>query len=53
MTVNLIPRHAQRSPLTEVRASRQQRALQLSAVVTGIVGVTFTALAFVTIGLGA
>ncbi|KQS08282.1 hypothetical protein ASG04_14330 [Curtobacterium sp. Leaf183] len=46
-------RHAQRHPFTEVREARHQRALQLSAVVTAIAGVTATALALVTIGLGA
>lgn len=46
-------RHTQRSPLSEVREARHQRMLQLSAVISGIAGVTATALALVTIGLGA
>jgi hypothetical protein len=53
MSTHLITRPSQRSPLTEVRAARMQRALQTSAVVSGIVGVTSVALALVTIGLGA
>ena len=46
-------RHSQRHPFTEVREARHQRALQLSAVISAIAGVTATALALVTIGLGA
>lgn len=53
MSTHIITRHAQRSPLTEVRATRMQRLLQTSAVVSGIVGVTFAAVSLVTIGLGA
>lgn len=53
MSIDIITRHAQRSPLTEVRESRAQRALQTGAVLSGIIGVTFTAIAFVTVGLGA
>ena len=53
MSNNLLVRHAQRSPLSEVREARQQRTLESSALITGIVGVTVTALALVTIGLGA
>ncbi|WP_186317547.1 hypothetical protein [Curtobacterium sp. 9128] len=53
MSNALLHRHAQRNPFSEVREARHQRALQLSAVISGIAGVTATALAFVTIGLGA
>ncbi|WIB27573.1 MULTISPECIES: hypothetical protein [unclassified Curtobacterium] len=53
MSNEILVRRAQRSPLSEVREARHQRALQTSAVVSGIAGVTAAALAFVTVGLGA
>ncbi|WIB64712.1 hypothetical protein [Curtobacterium sp. MCBD17_040] len=53
MSTHLLPvRHtAQRSPFTEIREARHQRALVASA--TGIVSVTVASLALVTLGLGA
>ncbi|WIB68557.1 MULTISPECIES: hypothetical protein [unclassified Curtobacterium] len=55
MSTHLLPvRHtAQRSPFTEIREARHQRALVASATVTGIVSVTVASLALVTLGLGA
>jgi hypothetical protein len=53
MSNALLLRRAQRNPLTEVREARQLRTLQTSAIVSCIAGVTATAVAFVTIGLGA
>jgi hypothetical protein len=53
MSNALLLRRAHRNPLSEVREARQLRMLQTSAIVSGIAGVTVTALAFVTIGLGA
>lgn len=51
MSTHLLTRPSQRSPFTEVRRARQQRALAASATVTGLVSVTVTALALITIGL--
>ncbi|WP_181439628.1 hypothetical protein [Curtobacterium sp. MCBD17_032] len=53
MSNEILIRRAQRSPFSEVREARHLRALQTSAIVSGIAGVTAAALAFVTIGLGA
>ena len=53
MSSDTVVRRAQRNPLSEVREARHQRALQTSAIISGIAGVTVAALAFVTIGLGA
>jgi len=53
MSSATLVRHSQRHPFSELREARHQRALQISAVVSGIAGVTATALALVTIGLGA
>jgi hypothetical protein len=53
MSNEILVRRAQRNPLSEVREARHQRALQISAIISGIAGVTAAALAFVTIGLGA
>ncbi|MCA5923952.1 MULTISPECIES: hypothetical protein [Curtobacterium] len=52
MSTSTLVRHDRRTPFTEVREARRQRALQLSAIVSAIAGVTATALALVTIGLG-
>jgi hypothetical protein len=52
MSTSTLVRHSQRNPFTEVREARRQRTLQLSAVISAIAGVTATALALVTIGLG-
>lgn len=53
MSSAALVRHSQRHPFSELREARHQRALQISAVISGIAGVTATALALVTIGLGA
>jgi hypothetical protein len=53
MSSATLVRHSQRHPFSELREARHQRALQISAVISGIAGVTATALALVTIGLGA
>ncbi|WP_156364077.1 hypothetical protein [Curtobacterium sp. Leaf261] len=54
MSTQLLPRRtSQRTPFTEVRQSRQLRALIASATITGIVSVTVASLAAVTIWLGA
>ncbi|OII13061.1 hypothetical protein BIU97_03860 [Curtobacterium sp. MCBA15_009] len=52
MSTSTLVRQSQRSPFSEVREARRQRTLQLSALVSGIAGVTATALALITIGLG-
>ncbi|WP_181421227.1 hypothetical protein [Curtobacterium sp. MCSS17_011] len=52
MSTSTLVRHPRRSPFTEVREARRQRVLQLSAVISAIAGVTATALALVTVGLG-
>ncbi|ROP64086.1 hypothetical protein [Curtobacterium sp. PhB115] len=52
MSTSTLLRHSQRNPFSEIREARRQRTLQLSAVVSAIAGVTATALALVTIGLG-
>ncbi|MBT2500934.1 hypothetical protein [Curtobacterium sp. ISL-83] len=53
MSSSLIVRSAQRSPFTELREARHLRVLQISAVVSALAGITATALALVTVGLGA
>ncbi|WIE66242.1 MULTISPECIES: hypothetical protein [unclassified Curtobacterium] len=52
MSTSTLVRQSRRSPFSEVREARRQRTLQLSALVSGIAGVTATALALITIGLG-
>lgn len=53
MSSATLVRHSQRHPFSGLREARHQHALQMSAVISGIAGVTATALALVTIGLGA
>ncbi|GAA1494978.1 hypothetical protein [Curtobacterium herbarum] len=53
MSNDVLVRRAQRNPLSEVREARHQRALQTSAIISGIAGVTAAALAVITFGLGA
>ncbi|KTR02818.1 MAG: hypothetical protein V4737_16225 [Curtobacterium sp.] len=51
-SVSVSGRH-HRSPFSEVRAARRQRALAVVAVCTGIVSVSVAASAAVVLGLGA
>jgi hypothetical protein len=55
MSTHLLPtrRPSQRTPFTEVREARHQRALVASATITGLVSVTVAGVALVTVGLGA